>query len=322
MMRRFNSGMRKYYSGLYGNQYLNAQNNAGYVSPEYMSNYMGGLQDTSGQPTGVDVTNSVQAAPITPNAPAAGAGLTSAGINSIGQTALSFMPKKGPEGKVLSGIAGSALTTGAAANAGALGSGALASGVGAAALPVAGVAAGLLVANQVSKAVAGEQDEYGVYKKDSKGVWGGAGNVADTMAKGRNLANNSQDYAYLTGESSGAIKSLGRVSQVPVFGTISNGREINRLRRLARDRTINLNQQQQDFQEGLEFSDTKQGNLDRYGSTFATGGNLGKSNSTFFKAGGSTHENGGVSIGDNKEIEKNEVVYKGYVFSDRLPYRK
>ena len=31
-----------------------------------------------------------------------------------------------------------------------------------------------------------------------------------------------------------------------------------------------------------------------------------------------THEGGGVAVGGNNEVEKNEVVYKDYVFSDRL----
>ena len=232
------------------------------------------------------------------------------------------MPTKGKDAQVFKGLASSALGAGALASSGTLGSGALATGIGAAALPVAGVAGGLLAANQISKAIAGDQDEYGVYKSDNKGAWGGMGNIADTMGKGRDLAQNSTDYSYLSGGNSNKIKALGRVSQIPIFGTIAGGKGINRVKRLARDRTIDLNRQEQDAQKELSYSDTRQGNIDRYGTTFANGGNLGNANTSFFKAGGSTHESGGVSIGGNKEIEKNEVVYNGYVFSDRLPYKK
>jgi len=253
---------------------------------------------------------------------AGGLGLSTAGASALGQVALSIMPTKGKDAQVFKGLASSALGAGTLASSGTLGSGALATGIGAAALPVAGVAGGLLAANQISKAIAGDQDEYGVYKSDNKGAWGGMGNIADTMGKGRDLAQNSTDYSYLSGGNSNKIKALGRVSQIPIFGTIAGGKGINRVKRLARDRTIDLNRQEQDAQKELSYSDTRQGNIDRYGTTFANGGNLGNANTSFFKAGGSTHESGGVSIGGNKEIEKNEVVYNGYVFSDRLPYKK
>lgn len=327
MMRKFNSGLRKFYAG-YSNQFLNAQNTNNYISPDYMGNNMGGLQDTIGNPSNVDITNSLTSGTdITNNsfgsvnAPA-NSGMSNAGINSLGQTALSVVPKKGKDAQVLGGIASGALAAGNIADLGLLGTGGLSSGVSAAALPVAGAAAGLLVANQISKRVAGDQDEYGVYKTDNKGAWGGMGNIADTMGKGKDFATNSKDYEYLTGERSGYIKSLGRTSQIPIFGTISGGKEINRIKALARDRAKELNRQQQEAQQGLEYTDTRQGNIDKYGTTFANGGNLGNANHSFFRAGGSIHENGGVSIGGNKEIEKNEVVYNGYVFSDRLPYKK
>ena len=327
MMRRFNSGLRKYYSG-YGNQFLNAQDTNNYTSPDYMGNNMGGLQDTAGNPSGVDVTSSLGSGTDvssgsfgSTNAPTNN-GLSTAGASALGQAALSIMPTKGKDAQVFKGLASSALGAGALASSGTLGSGALATGIGAAALPVAGVAGGLLATNQISKAIAGDQDEYGVYKSDNKGAWGGMGNIADTMGKGRDLAQNSTDYSYLSGGNSNKIKALGRVSQIPIFGTIAGGKGINRVKRLARDRTIDLNRQEQDAQKELSYSDTRQGNIDRYGTTFANGGNLGNANTSFFKAGGSTHESGGVSIGGNKEIEKNEVVYNGYVFSDRLPYKK
>ena len=327
MMRRFNSGLRKYYSG-YGNQFLNAQDTNNYTSPDYMGNNMGGLQDTAGNPSGVDVTSSLGSGTDvssgsfgSTNAPTNN-GLSTAGAAALGQAALSIMPTKGKDAQVFKGLASSALGAGTLASSGTLGSGSLAKGIGAAALPVAGVAGGLLAANQVSKAIAGDQDEYGVYKSDNKGAWGGMGNIADTMGKGRDLAQNSTDYSYLSGGNSNKIKALGRVSQIPIFGTIAGGKGINRVKRLARDRTIDLNRQEQDAQKELSYSDTRQGNIDRYGTTFANGGNLGNANTSFFKAGGSTHESGGVSIGGNKEIEKNEVVYNGYVFSDRLPYKK
>ena len=331
MMRRFNSGLRKYYvdgGGLYGNQFLNAQNSNNYTSPDYMGNNMGGLQDTAGNPSGVDVTSSLGSGTDvssgsfgSTNAPTNN-GLSTAGTAALGQAALSIMPTKGKDAQVFKGIASGALGAGALASSGTLGSGSLAKGIGAAALPVAGVAGGLLAANQISKVIAGDQDEYGVYKSDNKGAWGGMGNIADTMGKGRDLAQNSTDYSYLSGGDSNKIKALGRVSQIPIFGTIAGGKGINRVKRLARDRTIDLNRQEQDAQKELSYSDTRQGNIDRYGTTFANGGNLGNANTSFFKAGGSTHESGGVSIGGNKEIEKNEVVYNGYVFSDRLPYKK
>ena len=331
MMRRFNSGLRKYYvdgGGLYGNQFLNAQNSSNYTSPDYMGNNMGGLQDTAGNPSGVDVTSSLGSGTDvssgsfgSTNAPTNN-GLSTAGTAALGQAALSIMPTKGKDAQVFKGLASGALGAGTLASSGTLGSGALAKGIGAAALPVAGVAGGLLAANQISKAIAGDQDEYGVYKSDNKGAWGGMGNIADTMGKGRDLAQNSTDYSYLSGGNSNKIKALGRVSQIPIFGTIAGGKGINRVKRLARDRTIDLNRQEQDAQKELSYSDTRQGNIDRYGTTFANGGNLGNANTSFFKAGGSTHESGGVSIGGNKEIEKNEVVYNGYVFSDRLPYKK
>lgn len=331
MMRRFNSGLRKYYvdgGGLYGNQFLNAQNSNNYTSPDYMGNNMGGLQDTAGNPSGVDVTSSLGSGTDvssgsfgSTNAPTNN-GLSTAGASALGQVALSIMPTKGKDAQVFKGLASGALGAGTLASSGTLGSGALAKGIGAAALPVAGVTGGLLAANQISKAIAGDQDEYGVYKSDNKGAWGGMGNIADTMGKGRDLAQNSTDYSYLSGGNSNKIKALGRVSQIPIFGTIAGGKGINRVKRLARDRTIDLNRQEQDAQKELSYSDTRQGNIDRYGTTFANGGNLGNANTSFFKAGGSTHESGGVSIGGNKEIEKNEVVYNGYVFSDRLPYKK
>ena len=331
MMRRFNSGLRKYYvdgGGLYGNQFLNAQNSNNYTSTDYMGNNMGGLQDTAGNPSGVDVTSSLGSGTDvssgsfgSTNAPTNN-GLSTAGASALGQAALYIMPTKGKDAQVFKGLASSALGAGTLASSGTLGSGALATGIGAAALPVAGVAGGLLAANQISKAIAGDQDEYGVYKSDNKGAWGGMGNIADTMGKGRDLAQNSTDYSYLSGGNSNKIKALGRVSQIPIFGTIAGGKRINRIKRLARDRTIDLNRQEQDAQKELSYSDTRQGNIDRYGTTFANGGNLGNANTSFFKAGGSTHESGGVSIGGNKEIEKNEVVYNGYVFSDRLPYKK
>ena len=326
MMRRFNSGLRKYYDG-YNNQFLNIEPN--YYQQQYMTDTGGGaIADTLGNPSGVDVTNTLASGTNatngsfgSSNAPVNNV-ISKTGMSALGQTALSILPKKGKDAQVLGNVASSALGASGLAASGVLGNGALASGVGAAALPVAGGAAGLLVANQVAKRIAGDQDEYGVYKSDSKGTWGGLGNIADTMSKGSDLASNSSDYAYLSGEDSSAIKALGRTSQIPIFGTITGGKKINKIKRLARDRTLNLNRQQQDFQQGLEYSDTKQGNIDKYGTTFAIGGNLGKANTTFFKAGGNTHENGGVSIGGNKEIEKNEVVYNGYVFSDRLPYKK
>lgn len=317
MTRNFKSGLRKYYGG-YQNQFLNMPQ---YTTTGDTSSVA--LNDNIGKPYGTDVTNTIANEPISAsvsNTPKQG--MTNTGYSVLGNAALQAMPQKGPEGKIFGGIANAGLSAGSLAQSGALGSGALASGIGAAALPVAGVAGGLLVANQLSKAIAGKQDEYGVYKNDSKAAWGGMGNIADTMSKGRDLASNSGDYAYLSGEDKSTIKSIGRAGQIPIFGTITNGRGINRIKRKARDRSIELNNLQSEAQKNLSFSDTRQGTLDQYGTTYANGGDLGNANSSFFKVKGNTHENGGVSIGDNKEVEKNEVVYKGYVFSDRLPYKK
>jgi len=174
----------------------------------------------------------------------------------------------------------------------------------------------------LASTAAGPQDEYGVYKTQGQAVQGAYGNMGATMKAGQELKSNSGDYAYLSGESQRKVKNAGIGSMLSFTGWGKGAADMNRIRRKARDRTLDLQRQQQSFQQGLDYSDTRQGNIDRYGTTFANGGNLGKANTTFFKAGGSTHENGGVSIGGNKEIEKNEVVYNGYVFSDRLPYKK
>lgn len=276
MMRRFNSGLRKYYAnGSYINQFQ-AVDNTNYMQPNNVQTYntnVGNNVPSDNIGNGVDVSNSVQPASV--SAPTA--------TNTSAGSSKQF---------------GNYRTSG-------------------------GVFSTLGKATQnLASAAAGPQDEYGVYESQGQAVLGAYGNMGATMKAGQELRSNAGDYAYLSGEDKNKIKAAGVGSMASFLGWGRGAANMNRIRRKARDRSIDLNQQQQAFQKGLEYTDTKQGNIDRYGTTFANGGNLGNANTTFFKAGGSTHESGGVSIGGNKEIEKNEVVYNGYVFSDRLPYKK
>ena len=276
MMRRFNSGLRKFYAtGSYINQFQ-AVDNTNYMQPNNAQTYntnVGNNVPSDNIGNGVDVSNSVQPASIN----------TSTAANTGAGSSKQF---------------GSYMTSGGGFS-----------------------ALGKATQNLASTA-AGPQDEYGVYKTQGQAVQGAYGNMGATMKAGQELRSNSGDYAYLSGEDQRKVKNAGVGSMLSFLGWGKGAADMNRIRKKARDRTLDLQQQQQNFQQGLDYSDTKQGNLDKYGTTFAAGGNLGNANSSFFKAGGSTHENGGVSIGGNKEIEKNEVVYNGYVFSDRLPYKK
>lgn len=277
MMRRFNSGLRKYYSG-YSNQFLNAQDNTNYMQPNNVQTYntnVGNNVPLDNIGNGVDVSNSVQPASV--SAPTATTSNQGAGGAKQFENFRTY-------GGIFSTIG--------------------------------------KATQNLASAAAGPQDEYGVYKTQGQAVLGAYGNMGATMKAGQELRANSGDYAYLSGEGKNKIKAAGVGSMLSFLGWGKGAADMNRIRRKARDRTLDLQRQQQSFQQGLDYSDTRQGNIDRYGTTFANGGNLGNANTTFFKAGGSTHENGGVSIGGNKEIEKNEVVYNGYVFSDRLPYKK
>ena len=278
MMRRFNSGLRKYYAnGSYINQFQ-AVDNTNYMQPNNVQTYntnVGNNVPLDNIGNGVDVSNSVQPASVSaPTATTSNQG--AGGAKQFGN-----------------------FTT------------------------YGGVFSTLGKATQnLASAAAGPQDEYGVYKTQGQAVLGAYGNMGATMKAGQELKSNSGDYAYLSGESQRKVKNAGIGSMLSFLGWGKGAADMNRIRRRARDRTLDLQRQQQSFQQGLDYSDTRQGNIDRYGTTFANGGNLGNANTSFFKAGGSTHESGGVSIGGNKEIEKNEVVYNGYVFSDRLPYKK
>ena len=80
-----------------------------------------------------------------------------------------------------------------------------------------------------------------------------------------------------------------------------------------------------------------------YGAVFACGGKMadggmigsnagsqlvqdtkGLDNVTVFANGGSHESNikGGITLGNRAQVEQNEVRYKDYIFSDRLPYKK
>ena len=325
--RLFRSGLREYYNGSNYSQFLNPNedpalnNDSRFITNSSVapSNSVdNNNMDTPSQlnkqaidTKPISSTNIVEQPTVADNVD----------VNSLGQMAFRSAPQKGIEGKALAATGTTALAASSLASSGALGSGALAAGVGAAALPVAIGAGALLAINQGAKAIAGEQDEFGVYKNDRKARWGGLGNIADTMGKAKDLKDNKEQYAYLTGDSESSIKATGRLGRIPVFGTVNIGGDINKVKREARDRALDLMDQQSKAEESLEFSDTIEGNRSKYGTTYANGGQLNNSTNVF-TAKGSTHENGGVSIGDNKEIEKGEIVYKGYVFSNRLPYKK
>lgn len=318
LRRQYNSGMRKY---AYGDP-LQVDNNTGYSFGD--SQYSGNFQTGDANFQGVEQGASSSSTPsVDPT------GIAISTLNNSGIL-------KGPEGKaggsLLSGLYGlsalgggtaatttglaagtAAATTGTAATAG---SGALAgaSGLaGAALLPVAGA----LAVNQVSKAIAGETDQDGVYKSDIKAGFGGVGNIAQTFKTGKEMADNSDRYSYLSGRSSGDVKKAANLSRIPVLGGIAGAFQQNEIRESARNKLNAIHSQVSNFQEKDSFTNSGDYARSKYGTTFATGGDISKATG-YFRAGGSTHEDGGVSIGGNNEIEKNEVVFNGNVFSDRL----
>ena len=338
--RKFNSGLRKYFDG-YGDQNLRDDNgiyglnrnnielkenvfNQNNNNP-YDFQASKNIFDNNGQLINNGVSNKVEPVNKVDSS-------NNAIASSIVDSASGFISPKNKEGTALATTASTALGAGAlasslgaggAAAGGAAGAGgtALGAGITAAAAPVAIAAGAALGLNQIAKAIGGKRDEYGVYKSDAKASYGGFGNIVDTHKSGAEMVSNADNYAYLSGEGKGKVKSAGRISQIPIFGWADGARSQNKIRRKARDRAQDLEFQNQRAQETINYDDSLQHSRDIYGTTFADGGLLSNNNS-YFKAGGSTHEKGGVDIGNNKEIEKDEVVHNGYVFSNRLLYKK
>ena len=199
MMRRFNSGLRKYYSG-YGNQFLNAQDNTNYMQPNNVQTYntnVGNNVPSDNIGNGVDVSNSVQPASV--SAPTA----TNTSTGSSKQFG-NFMTSGG--GFSLLGKA----------------------------------------TQNLASAAAGPQDEYGVYKTQGQAVQGAYGNMGATMKAGQELKSNAGDYAYLSGEDKNKIKAAGVGSMLSFTGWGKGAADMNRIRRKARDRTLDLQRQQAD----------------------------------------------------------------------------
>ena len=99
-----------------------------------------------------------------------------------------------------------------------------------------------------------------------------------------------------------------------------------------------FDQTKRDYDATRTFQDTTQFNKSAYGNSYRVGGPL-----TKFGCGGEapdggdvgkpitgqlfqykapSHEDGGLRINNGSEIEKNEILWNGYVFSDRLPFKE
>lgn len=193
----------------------------------------------------------------------------------------------------------------------------VAAGIGSVAAPVL---LGALAVQQGSKYIAGEKDEDGLYKSRTKAGFGAIGNPFDTAATGKEIQSNAAKYEYFSGENRADIEKAGRLSRIPVFGSIKGSMMQQDIREKALEGQKEMNEFIERSQKDLKYENTQDYAKSVYGTTFAEGGNLGNSKG-YFKAGGQLHENGGVKLGQN-EIEKDEVVFDGYVFSNRLPYNK
>lgn len=301
-MKRFNSGLRKFADGGTGLG-MPPANAYPYVDPMTVqpTTSQGGTYDF-GQGTTPPITGQQAAGGQAPNlnvgaAPSSpGAGANASAIGTGLQTANSLGLIKGQEGQALSSLTGLAASSGSAA-----------------AAPLLGV----LAAQQGAKAIAGDTDEFGVYDSDIKAGFGGAGNVIQTFKTGQEMQENNDRYAYLSGRSKSDVDKAARLSKIPLIGGIAGSYQQNEIREAARDRALALNRQASNFEQQDTFANSQDYSRSKYGATFANGGNI-EQGQGFFKAGGSTHENGGVNIGSGNEIEKDEVVFDGNVYSDRL----
>lgn len=71
------------------------------------------------------------------------------------------------------------------------------------------------------------------------------------------------------------------------------------------------------------FADTRQYNISMYGNSYAKGGEVygNPRPNQVMSFNGASHENGGIRLNDGSEVEGNEVLWRDYVFSNRLKFK-